>query len=88
MRARCLFLVQVFINVSFQSVLVVNLEEYEMSMCPSIKSSFIEIIFLFACSRSDVTGKNSSFRSKQLPTLACWSREKREERCEANQFCV
>ena len=38
-----------------------NLEEYEMSMCLSIKSSFIEIIFLCACSRIDLTGKNSFF---------------------------
>ena len=31
--------------------------------------------------------KNYSAWSK-LPTLACWSREKREERYEANQLCV
>ena len=24
----------------------------------------------------------------KLPTFACWSREKREERCEANYLCV
>ena len=42
--------------------------------------------FLCAFSRSD-PDKNYSVQSK-LPTFACWSREKREERCEANYLCV
>ena len=42
---------------------------------------------LWAFSRNDVPGKTFSVRSKQS-TLACWSREKREERCEAKHLCV
>ena len=43
----------------------------EGAMIISIKSSFMKF-FLFCCGK--------------LSTLACWSREKREERCEANQL--
>ena len=38
-------------------------------------------------SRGALPGKNSSVQS-ELPTLACWSPEKREERCEANQLFI
>ena len=83
-RLLCLFsrylylLVEVVIKVSIQSVLVVNLEEDERSICVwllhlgakiSTKSSFC------AFNRSDVPGKNSSVRRK-LPTLACLSGRK------------
>ena len=41
--------------------------------------------FLCAFSRSDEPGRNSSLRS-ELQTLACWCRDKREEKCEAKQL--
>ena len=92
--------------VSIQSaVLVMNLEEDERFMCVwllylpirdggakiSIKSSFMEIVFLcsFLCA-SNRSGKLSSVSGK-LPTLAFLSwedREGRAERCEANHLCV
>ena len=73
-------LVEVVIKVSIQSVLVVNLEEDERSICvwllhlgakKSTKSSFC------AFNRIDVPGKNSSVR-RILPTLACLSWRKVE----------
>ena len=47
----------------------------------SIKSSFMgTVFFLVGCSvhSAEMPGKNTCVRSK-LPTVACWSREKREE---------
>lgn len=107
-----LFACEVYIMVSIQSaVLVMNLEEDERFVCVwllylpirdggtkiSIKSSFMEIVFLcasnFLCSflcASNRSGKLSSVSGK-LPTLAFLSwedREGRAERCEANHLCV
>ena len=47
----------------------------------SIESSFMgTVFFLVGCSvhSAEMPGKNTCVRSK-LPTVACWSREKREE---------
>ena len=53
------------------AALFADLRINEGAMIISIKSSFMEF-FLFCWDK--------------LSTLACWSREKREERCEANQL--
>ena len=80
----CLFsrylylLVEVVVKVSIQSVLVVNLEEYERSICVWLLHLGAKIStksFLCAFNRSDVPGKNSSVRRK-LPSLACLSGRK------------
>ena len=80
----CLFsrylylLVEVVVKVSIQSVLVVNLEEYERSICVWLLHLGAKIStksFLCAFNRSDVPGKNCSVRRK-LPTLACLSGRK------------
>ena len=87
----------VFIKV--MSGLMMTLEEDEIFMClaallcepfcrsenGSAKISIKSYSSVF--SSSEVLGKNTSIRSK-LPTAACWSREVKRGRCEANLLYV
>ena len=90
---------QVFIKVSIQSVLVMNLEEDEIFTWIYVFSCFIcrfankwrcdvnDQIFPHGDSVFSVHSAEVMFQAKKSPvllTLACWSREKREEMWEAS----